>query len=187
MNPKDQCSKFEAKTDEGFFLGYSSEAKAFRVFNISSKIVEESIHVTFDEDSYIQDRTDQRVSILNEMILSPYGTLSKTIVPNIDHIVNNSSNTDSQAFNSKDQVNAEEQDLDFVEQTNTKELVLGDPSNHRESYYDDNDNGNHRFLHDHIESQIIKTVNSGNLTRIKATSNFACSSIFFSMIKSKYD
>lgn len=45
---------FEDKVDGGFFLGYSSESKALRVFNLSRQIMEEAIHVTFDYDSYIQ-------------------------------------------------------------------------------------------------------------------------------------
>ncbi|GKG50205.1 hypothetical protein Tco_0521305, partial [Tanacetum coccineum] len=38
------------KFDDGFFLGYSSVAKAFRVFNIRRQEMEETIHVTFSED-----------------------------------------------------------------------------------------------------------------------------------------
>nr|KAJ0187835.1 hypothetical protein LSAT_V11C900485740 [Lactuca sativa] len=58
LNQSDQHSKFEAKADEGVFQGYSNVSKAFRVFNISRKIVDEVFHVTFDEDSFIHDRVD---------------------------------------------------------------------------------------------------------------------------------
>lgn len=47
LNKKDQRSKFEAKADEGFFMGYSCEAKALKILNLSSQVVKETINVTF--------------------------------------------------------------------------------------------------------------------------------------------
>ena len=49
-NEKDNLKKFDAKSDEAIFLGYSTNSKAYRVFNKRTLIVEESIHVTFNED-----------------------------------------------------------------------------------------------------------------------------------------
>ncbi|GKA83599.1 retrovirus-related pol polyprotein from transposon TNT 1-94 [Tanacetum coccineum] len=49
-NHKDHLGKFNEKADDGFFLGYSSVAKAFRVFNIRRQEMEEIVHVTFSED-----------------------------------------------------------------------------------------------------------------------------------------
>jgi hypothetical protein len=42
-------SKFAPKVVEGFLLGYDSNAKAYRVFNKSSRLVEVSSDVVFDE------------------------------------------------------------------------------------------------------------------------------------------
>nr|GEX43316.1 putative ribonuclease H-like domain-containing protein [Tanacetum cinerariifolium] len=42
--------KFDGKTDEGFFVGYSMNSKAFRVFNSRTRIVEETLHITFLEN-----------------------------------------------------------------------------------------------------------------------------------------
>ncbi|GJW51410.1 putative ribonuclease H-like domain-containing protein [Tanacetum coccineum] len=39
--------KFDGKTDEGFFVGYSTNSKAFSVFNSRTRIVEENLHVQF--------------------------------------------------------------------------------------------------------------------------------------------
>ncbi|GJV75496.1 retrovirus-related pol polyprotein from transposon TNT 1-94 [Tanacetum coccineum] len=47
-NHKDHLGKFDAKADDGYFLGYSFVSKAFRVFNARQQ-VEETYHVTFDE------------------------------------------------------------------------------------------------------------------------------------------
>ncbi|GJR97017.1 retrovirus-related pol polyprotein from transposon TNT 1-94 [Tanacetum coccineum] len=49
-NHKDHLGKFNEKADDGFFLGYSPVAKAFKVFNIRRQEMEETIHVTFSED-----------------------------------------------------------------------------------------------------------------------------------------
>ncbi|GJR20017.1 retrovirus-related pol polyprotein from transposon TNT 1-94 [Tanacetum coccineum] len=48
-NRKDHLGKFDAKADDGYFLGYSFVSKAFRVFNIRRQQVEETYHLTFDE------------------------------------------------------------------------------------------------------------------------------------------
>lgn len=46
----------------------------------SRQFVKESIHFTFDEDSFIQYRTDYPTNILNELVLSPYDSFSEPIV-----------------------------------------------------------------------------------------------------------
>nr|GEV44169.1 reverse transcriptase domain-containing protein [Tanacetum cinerariifolium] len=43
--------KFDGKDNKGFFVGYSLNCKAFRVFNSRTKIVEENLHVTFSENT----------------------------------------------------------------------------------------------------------------------------------------
>ncbi|GJW89916.1 retrovirus-related pol polyprotein from transposon TNT 1-94 [Tanacetum coccineum] len=45
----DHLGKFDAKADDGYFLGYSFVSKAFRIFNTRRQQVEETYHVTFDE------------------------------------------------------------------------------------------------------------------------------------------
>ncbi|KAD3640229.1 hypothetical protein E3N88_29452 [Mikania micrantha] len=49
LNTKDQLQKFDSKVDAGYFVGYSSTCKAYRVFNCRSKMVEETLHVKFNE------------------------------------------------------------------------------------------------------------------------------------------
>ncbi|XP_019231658.1 PREDICTED: uncharacterized protein LOC109212467 [Nicotiana attenuata] len=48
-NENDQLGKFDAKSDEGIFLGYSSQSKAYKIYNKRTQYVEESVHVIFDE------------------------------------------------------------------------------------------------------------------------------------------
>ena len=47
-NQTDQNGKFDAKADEGIFVGYAV-GKAYRVYNIRTNIVMESTHVVFDD------------------------------------------------------------------------------------------------------------------------------------------
>ncbi|GJS42394.1 retrovirus-related pol polyprotein from transposon TNT 1-94 [Tanacetum coccineum] len=49
LNTIDHLGKFDGKADEGFFVGYSLNSKAFRVFNSKTKIVEENLHIRFSE------------------------------------------------------------------------------------------------------------------------------------------
>nr|GEX67664.1 retrovirus-related Pol polyprotein from transposon TNT 1-94 [Tanacetum cinerariifolium] len=48
LNTKDHLGKFDGKPDEGFFVGYSLNSKAFRVFNNRTRIVEENLHISDD-------------------------------------------------------------------------------------------------------------------------------------------
>ncbi|GKB45894.1 putative ribonuclease H-like domain-containing protein [Tanacetum coccineum] len=48
---RDHLGKFDGKADEGFFVGYSINSKAFRVFNSRTRIVEENLHVQFRNQS----------------------------------------------------------------------------------------------------------------------------------------
>ncbi|KAD3067893.1 hypothetical protein E3N88_35773 [Mikania micrantha] len=49
LNTKDQLKKFDSKVDAGYFVGNSSTCKAYRVFNCRTKMVEETLHVKFNE------------------------------------------------------------------------------------------------------------------------------------------
>ncbi|GJW08353.1 putative ribonuclease H-like domain-containing protein [Tanacetum coccineum] len=53
LNTLDYLSKFDGKSDEGFFIGYSMNSKAFRVYNIRTRKVEENLHIRFLEDKPI--------------------------------------------------------------------------------------------------------------------------------------
>ncbi|GKD69989.1 putative ribonuclease H-like domain-containing protein [Tanacetum coccineum] len=51
LNTIDHIGKFDGKADEWFFVGYSTNSKAFRVFNRRTRIVEENLHVQFSENT----------------------------------------------------------------------------------------------------------------------------------------
>ena len=45
LNDRENLGKFDAKSDEGIFLGYSTSSWAYKVYNKRTKIVMESINV----------------------------------------------------------------------------------------------------------------------------------------------
>ena len=49
LNDRENLGKFDAKSDEGIFLGYSITSLAYRVFNKRTKTVMESINVKIDD------------------------------------------------------------------------------------------------------------------------------------------
>ncbi|GJW13467.1 ribonuclease H-like domain-containing protein [Tanacetum coccineum] len=53
LNTLDYLGKFDGKSDDGFFVGYSMNSKAFRVYNIRTRKVEENLHIRFLEDKPI--------------------------------------------------------------------------------------------------------------------------------------
>ena len=70
-NGKNILGKFDAKSDEGIFLGYSIVGHAYRVFNRRTLLVEESVHVSFDESFPSRPKEDDvLVPVVNDLILN---------------------------------------------------------------------------------------------------------------------
>ncbi|GJU37660.1 ribonuclease H-like domain-containing protein [Tanacetum coccineum] len=76
LNTLDHLGKFDEKADEGFFVGYSTNSKAFRVFNSRTRIVEENLHVKFNENTPNMDVGKARMEKVpkKEYILLPLWT-----------------------------------------------------------------------------------------------------------------
>ena len=51
-------SKFDTKADQAIFLGYASSTKAFKFYNLRTRIIMELIHVIFDDKIVIGLQTD---------------------------------------------------------------------------------------------------------------------------------
>ncbi|GJS85790.1 putative ribonuclease H-like domain-containing protein [Tanacetum coccineum] len=51
LNTIDHLGKFDGKANKGFFVGYSTNSKAFRVFTSRTRIVEENLHVQFSKNT----------------------------------------------------------------------------------------------------------------------------------------
>ncbi|GJW58465.1 putative ribonuclease H-like domain-containing protein [Tanacetum coccineum] len=50
LNTSDHLEKYEGKADEGYLVGYAPNSKAYRVYNLSNKRVEETLNLRFLED-----------------------------------------------------------------------------------------------------------------------------------------
>ena len=49
LNDRENLGKFDAKSDECIFLGYSTTSRAYKIFNKRTKTVMESINVKIDD------------------------------------------------------------------------------------------------------------------------------------------
>nr|GEY27072.1 hypothetical protein [Tanacetum cinerariifolium] len=50
LNTSDHSGKFDGKADKGYIVGYSASNKAYRVYNVPNKKVEESMNIRFLEE-----------------------------------------------------------------------------------------------------------------------------------------
>ncbi|GJX60984.1 putative ribonuclease H-like domain-containing protein [Tanacetum coccineum] len=50
LNTSDHLGKFEGKADEGYLVGYAPNSKAYRVYSLTNKRVEETMNLRFLED-----------------------------------------------------------------------------------------------------------------------------------------
>ncbi|GJZ41108.1 putative ribonuclease H-like domain-containing protein [Tanacetum coccineum] len=76
LNTLDPLGKFDGKADVGFFVGYSINSKAFRVFNTRTRKVEKNLHITFLENkpNFTRSGPDWLFdidSLTNSMIYEP--------------------------------------------------------------------------------------------------------------------
>ena len=60
---------FQPKADEGVFLGYSTNSKAYRVYNKRTKKIEESVHVVFYEGNKKTPPIDELSERFKELLL----------------------------------------------------------------------------------------------------------------------
>jgi len=58
-NGKDALGKFDPRSDEAIFLGYSLHSKAYKVFNKRTLCVKESVHVLFDDSNSLSENDAQ--------------------------------------------------------------------------------------------------------------------------------
>ena len=49
LRDRENLGKFDSKSDEGIFLGYASDSRAYRVYNTRTKTTQESINVIIDD------------------------------------------------------------------------------------------------------------------------------------------
>ena len=50
LRDRENLEKFDAKSDKGYFLGYSSSSRAYKVYNLRTKTVMESSNVVINDE-----------------------------------------------------------------------------------------------------------------------------------------
>ena len=66
-NGKDNLGNFDAKFDEGIFLVYSLQSKAFRIYNKRTMTIEKFIHAAFDETNLLRPRKKIIVDLVENL------------------------------------------------------------------------------------------------------------------------
>ncbi|KAK4835283.1 hypothetical protein QYF36_007816 [Acer negundo] len=83
-NDRDQLGKFDAMSDEGIFLGYALNSKAYRVFNLKTRSVMESSNVVFDGFRPKHDNYEEDVCEIDDLPLKESGETSSGVKSNQD-------------------------------------------------------------------------------------------------------
>ncbi|KAJ9564782.1 hypothetical protein OSB04_000748 [Centaurea solstitialis] len=79
LNDRDDLGKFEPKSDESIFIGYSHNLKAFRVFNKRTRTILESSNVDFSEtETYFVASPSNVDASFPELFTTPPSTDSST-------------------------------------------------------------------------------------------------------------
>ncbi|GJT51457.1 ribonuclease H-like domain-containing protein [Tanacetum coccineum] len=71
INTLDPLGKFDEKSDEGFFVRYSINSKAFRVFNTRTRKVERTLHITFLKTKPNWNQTNRIAGIKDNVDVVP--------------------------------------------------------------------------------------------------------------------
>ena len=86
LKDRESLRKFDTRSDEGIFLGYSTSSRAYKVFNNQTKTVMESCNVTVDDKVNdkkveIEFRTQKQVKNVATEALKESTTISDTSSP----------------------------------------------------------------------------------------------------------
>ncbi|KAI9192328.1 hypothetical protein LWI28_021322 [Acer negundo] len=79
LNYHDHLGKFDAKSDEGIFIDYTLNNRAYRVFNLKTQSVMESSNVVIDDTRLKYNDHDEEVAIVDD---SPLENVMET--PNVE-------------------------------------------------------------------------------------------------------
>ena len=106
LRVRENLGKFDAKSDKGYFLGYSSTSKAYRAYNLRTKTVMKSSNVVINDelcseshlentspiqektmevddsllDDYVGKHSDEKLLLLNDTVSVPSSSKPSTPV-----------------------------------------------------------------------------------------------------------
>src|SRR3954462_4583978 len=122
LNTKGNLDKFDSRSDEGIFLGYSTRSKAYRIFNKNTSSIEESLHVRFDEQL--------NKPIIQKIIEGPINIIKEDLVEEPINIETKEDKEIIEEINEEDAINIEQNNNppnELVElRDHPHEQVIGD-------------------------------------------------------------
>jgi hypothetical protein len=118
LNDRDQLGKFDAKSDEGIFIGYALNSRAYRVFNKKTLSVMESSNVVFDDERLKSSNHEEEVIFSND---SPLEKVDVTPIVGTSNVVDN----DTQHSDRVPNLDSNEP-APWVRRLHNKDDVIGD-------------------------------------------------------------
>jgi transposase InsO family protein len=163
-----RLSKFQSKCDEGFLLGYSSCSKAYRVYNKTHGIVEETYDVEFDETNDSQDQvnlndlSDKDIDdAIKNLTIGDVRPREEDVEDGLTYstrAIPSSSTTNDQAqVTNENNINDASQAQDHVAHTTPPITSTQEPSNQPRIH--------HGITKDHPTDQVVGDFNKGVQTR----------------------
>ncbi|KAI9161207.1 hypothetical protein LWI28_015428 [Acer negundo] len=76
LNDRDQLGKFDAKSDEGIFIGYALNSRAYGVFNLKTQTIMELSNVVVDDTRLKSNNHEEEISIVDD---SPLENVVETL------------------------------------------------------------------------------------------------------------
>jgi hypothetical protein len=144
--------KFEKKCDEGFLLGYSSNSKAYRVFNKTHGIIEEAYGVDFNETNGSQDENEN----LDDVGGIQLRNASVVVIPSSSTL-----NEETHQSQQNDEV-----ENDHVQNISSQSV----PSQDSTSNSQITSRIHHSIVKDHLINQIAGDISKGVQTRSRIAS-----------------
>jgi len=105
LKTKEQIGKFDSKADKGIFLGYSNTSRGYKVYNSQTLVVEESIHVRFNDglttDRKLSEPDDDLADLQSNKEISFNNPKEE---PEISHALQRSEPSSSQIYQPSDEL-----------------------------------------------------------------------------------
>src|SRR5271156_6742821 len=123
----DGVNKFDARSDEGIFLGYSTKRKAYRCFNLRLNKVIESTHVKIDENFMVQERYYEYAPMIED---EPRRSSKDIVIEEMFDCIDVSCN-DPESSREESQIKEEEDTPKvpkFTSRYHSKDDIIGDQS-----------------------------------------------------------
>jgi hypothetical protein len=165
-----RLSKFEKKCDEGFLLGYSSNSKAYRVFNKTHGIIEEAYDIEFDETNGTQDESDNLDDVGGTQLKNAMKTMAiGEIKPNEDDDENSVVVIPSSSTLNEENHQSQQND-EIVDTHDQDTLIHSVPPHASTSNYQTVSRIHHSIVKDHPVDQIVGDISKGVQTRSRIAS-----------------